>query len=271
MSLTDPKLSQKILNSAIDIKGKKLNPTPSIVIKSGRGWFSLKINDLWEYRELLYFLIWRDIKVLYKQTVIGVVWVILQPVLTMIIFSIIFGKLAGIPSDGIPYPIFTFAALLPWQFFSNSISHSGNSLISNEQLITKVYFPRLIIPAAAVLSGLLDFAISFIILLVMMFYYDLFPSINILLFPLFMLLTIITALGVSLWLAALNVQYRDIRYTIPFLIQFWLFATPVAYPISIIPEQWRLLYGLNPMTGVVEGFRWILLNKGENPDPLIFL
>lgn len=244
---------------------------PLVVIEPVSGWASLQLRSLWEYRELVYFLIWRDVKVRYKQTVLGAAWAILQPFLTMVVFSIFFGSFAGIPSDGIPYPLFAFSALLPWQFFSNSITQSGNSLVANQQLITKVYFPRLAIPIAAVSAGIFDFVIAFIVLLGMMFYYGIFPSINFLFMPLFFLLAVISSLGISLLLAALNVQYRDVHYTIPFLTQFWLFATPIAYPISIVPEQWRLLYGLNPMVGVVEGFRWTLLNKGNSPDIVIIV
>jgi lipopolysaccharide transport system permease protein len=244
---------------------------PSVVIEPVKGWASLQLKTLWEYRELLYFLVWRDVKVRYKQTFLGASWAILQPFLTMIVFSIFFGKLGGIPSDGIPYPIFAYTALLPWQFFSNAISQSGNSLISNQELITKVYFPRLVIPISAVAAGIVDFCIAFIILLAMMFYYGIFPSLAVLTLPLFLLITFISALAVSLWLAALNVRYRDVRHAIPFLTQFWLFATPIAYPVSIVPEQWRLIYGINPMVGVVEGFRWALLGQGNPPGSFVFV
>lgn len=244
---------------------------PFVIIQPVKGWASLQLKALWEYRELLYFLVWRDVKVRYKQTFLGASWAILQPFLTMIVFSIFFGKLGGIPSDGIPYPIFAYTALLPWQFFSNAISQSGNSLIANQELITKVYFPRLVIPIAAVAAGIVDFGIAFIILLAMMFYYGIFPSLAVLTLPLFLFITFIAALAVSLWLAALNVRYRDVRHAIPFLTQFWLFATPIAYPVSIVPEQWRLLYGINPMVGVVEGFRWALLGQGDPPGTFIFV
>jgi lipopolysaccharide transport system permease protein len=225
----------------------------------------------WEYRELLYFLSWRDIKVRYKQTVLGATWAIIQPFFTMIVFSLFFGKLAKVPSDGIPYPIFAYAALVPWTFFVNGLSQSSNSMVTNSNLIKKVYFPRLAIPLATVLSGVVDFVLAFIVLLGMMFYFGMLPTINILWLPLFLLLAFTTSLGVSLWLSAMNVQFRDVRYTIPFLTQFWLFATPIAYPSSLLSEPWRTLYGLNPMVGVVEGFRWALLGTDTAPGPIIMV
>ena len=234
---------------------------PTCYIRPQEGWASLSLKELWEYRELLYFLTWRDIKVRYKQTALGAAWAIIQPFFMMVVFSLFFGRLAHVPSDGIPYPIFVYCALLPWQLFAHSLTESSNSLVANERLISKVYFPRLCVPIAAVLGGLVDFAIAFVILLGMMAYYGLAPSLAIVTLPGFMVLCLATALGVGLWLSALNVQYRDVRYTINFLIQFWLFATPVAYPSSIVPERWRAIYGLNPMAGVVEGFRWALLGK----------
>lgn len=239
------------------------------VISPSRGWISLKLSELWEYRELLYFLTWRDIKVRYKQTAIGAAWAIIQPFFAMVVFSIFFGQLAKIPSDGIPYPIFTYCALLPWQLFAHALNESSNSLVTNQGLITKVYFPRLIIPVAPVLAGLVDFGIAFLVLIGMMLFYGIIPTFAIVTLPLFLILAVATALSVGLWLSALNVQYRDVRYTIPFLTQFWLFATPVAYPSSLVPESWRALYGLNPMAGVVEGFRWALLGKAEGPGALI--
>jgi lipopolysaccharide transport system permease protein len=242
---------------------------PVLKIRPPKGWSSLGLEELWEYRELLYFLTWRDVKVRYKQTVLGAAWAIIQPFFMMVVFSLFFGKLGGIPSDGIPYPIFAFCALLPWQLFAHALSESSNSLIANERLITKVYFPRLIVPISAVLGGLVDFAIAFFILLGMMAYYGIRPTVMIITLPLFLLLAVMTALGVGLWLSALNVQYRDVRYTISFLTQFWLFATPVAYPSSIVPERWRWLYGLNPMAGVVEGFRWALLGKTKGPGLML--
>jgi len=239
------------------------------LIHPSRGWISLKLSELWEYRELLYFLTWRDIKVRYKQTAIGVAWAVIQPLFAMVIFSIFFGQLAKIPSDGIPYPIFAYCALLPWQLFSHALNESSNSLVANQGLITKVYFPRLIIPVAPVLAGLVDFGIAFLVLIGMMLYYGIMPTFAVFTIPLFLILAVATALSVGLWLSALNVEYRDVRYTIPFLTQFWLFATPVAYPSSLVPESWRALYGLNPMAGVVEGFRWALLGKAEGPGTLL--
>jgi len=232
---------------------------------------SLNLKELWEYHELTYFLVWRDIKVRYKQTAFGVAWAILQPFLTMVVFTIFFGRLAKVPSDGLPYPIFAFAALLPWQLFSNALTTSGNSLVANSDLITKVYFPRLIIPLSSTLAGLVDFCIAFFVLLGMMAYYGIVPTSAVVTLPLFVLLAIVTSLAISLWLSALNVRYRDVRFTIPFLTQFWLFLTPIAYPSSMVPEKWRLLYGLNPMAGVVEGFRWALLGKSNETGPLIIV
>jgi len=242
---------------------------PIFLIRPASSWSSIGLKELWEYRELLYFLVWRDVKVRYKQTALGAAWAIIQPLMMMVVFSLFFGYLARVPSDGIPYPIFTFCALLPWQLFAHALTESSNSLVANERLITKVYFPRLVVPIAAVLGGMVDFAVAFAILLVMMLYYGIVPTWALVTLPPFILLAIMTALGVGLWLSALNVQYRDVRYTIGFLIQFWLFATPVAYSSSIVPERWRPLYGLNPMAGVVEGFRWALLGKPEPPGALL--
>jgi len=242
---------------------------PRIFIQPSRGWVPLRLKELWEYRELLYFLVWRDVKVRYKQTVLGAAWAIIQPFFTMVVFSIFFGRLAGIPSDGLPYPIFAYCALLPWQLFSHAMTESGNSLVANQNLITKVYFPRLVIPISAVLAGLVDFGIAFLVLLGMMAYYGMAPTIAVVTLPLFILLAVSSALAVGLWLSALNVQYRDVRYTIPFLAQFWLFATPIAYPSSLVPEGWRVLYGLNPMAGVVEGFRWALLGTANAPGSML--
>ena len=240
-------------------------------IEPSRGWVALNLGDLWKYRELLYFLVWRDIKVRYKQTALGAAWAVLQPVLTMVVFSVFFGRLAQMPSDGLPYPLFAYSALLPWQLFAFALSESGNSLVANQRLITKVYFPRLVIPIAAVLAGLVDFAIAFLVLLGMMVYYQVVPTLAVLLLPLFLLLVLATALAVGLWLSALNVQYRDVRYVIPFLTQFWLFLTPIAYPSSLVPEWLRPLYALNPMVGVVEGFRWALLGTQNNAGALVFI
>lgn len=234
-----------------------------LTIEPPRGWAPLELNDLWRYRELLFFLTWRDIAVRYKQTILGVAWAILQPLLTMVIFSVIFGQLADLPSEGVPYPIFTYAALLPWQMFAFALTNSSNSLVGNQSLVSKVYFPRLVIPIASVLPGLIDFAFSFLVLVGMMIFYHIPFSPRILTLPLFILAALATAVAVGLWLSALNVQYRDIRYVLPFLTLVWQYATPVAYSATLIPPQWRLLYGLNPMTGVVEGFRWALLGSGE--------
>ena len=234
---------------------------PLVVVRPPSRWPSLRLGELWEYRDLLFILAWRDIKVRYKQTTLGVAWAVLQPLLTMVVFSLLFGGIAKLPSEGIPYPIFTFTALLPWQLFAYAMTESGNSLVANQQLITKVYFPRLVIPLGGVLSGLVDFAIAFLVLLGMMFFYHIPLSWNLLALPAFVFLAVLTALAVGIWLSALNVEYRDVRYTIPFLTQFWMFATPIAYSASLVPQAWRWLYSLNPMTGVVEGFRWALLGR----------
>jgi len=240
-------------------------------IEPSRGWVSLRLGELWKYRELLYFLVWRDIKVRYKQTALGAAWAVLQPLLTMIVLTVFFGRLAKIPSNGVPYPLFAYTALLPWQLFAFALTESANSLVGNQSLITKVYFPRLIVPLASVLAGLVDFGISFVVLLILMSYYRIVPTATIVVLPLFIILAVATALSVGLWLSALNVQFRDVRYTIPFLTQFWLFATPVAYPSSLVPERWRVWYGLNPMAGVVEGFRWALLGKARSPGTLLWV
>jgi lipopolysaccharide transport system permease protein len=247
-------------------------PTPRVPvvrIEPSRGWVSLRLAELWEYRELAYFLIWRDIKVRYKQTVLGAAWAIIQPISTMVVFAVFFGHLAKMPSDGVPYPIFAYAALVPWTFFANALTQASNSLVGSANLIKKVYFPRLVVPLASALSGIVDFALAFGVLLIMMAGYSVGFSLRLLWVPLFGLLTMTTALGVALWLSALNVEYRDVRYVVPFLTQFWLFATPVAYPSSLLSEPWRTVYGLNPMAGVVEGFRWALLNTGSAPGPML--
>jgi lipopolysaccharide transport system permease protein len=231
----------------------------------------LDLREIWHYRELLYFLAWRDVKVRYKQTVIGVLWIVLQPFLTMVIFSIIFGKLMNVPTNGEPYPVFSYAALLPWTFFSGALSRASASLVAEANLLSKVYFPRLILPFAAILSLLIDFAISFMILLGLLVFYGIPVGSAILALPLLLVLSFLTALGFGLWLSALNVKYRDVNYIIPFLIQFWFFLTPVAYPSSLIPEPWRFLYSLNPMTGVIEGFRWALLGQQTIPGAPILL
>lgn len=242
---------------------------PRIRLQRSDGWRALNLREIWQYRELLYFLSWRDIKVRYKQTLLGVLWAIIQPFFTMVVFSIFFGKLAKIPSDGIPYPIFAFAALVPWTLFANALTQSSNSLVQSANLLKKVYFPRLIIPISSVLAGTVDFLLAFILLLAMMLFYGILPTVNIVWLPFFLLLTCGTALGVGLWLSAMNVKFRDVRYTVPFLTQFWLFATPIAYPSSLLSDPWRTLYGLNPMAGVIEGFRWALLGTETAPGSLI--
>jgi lipopolysaccharide transport system permease protein len=254
-----------------DGQGLRSDELPELLITPGNRWIPLHLSELWEYRELLYFLVWRDIKVRYKQTALGAAWAVIQPLFMMLVFSLFFGRLAKVPSDGIPYPVFAFCALIPWQLFANALTESSNSLVGNQNLITKVYFPRLVIPIAAVLSGLVDFAIAFAILVGMMLYFGLVPDWSILVLPGFIALAVLTALAVGLWLSALNVQYRDVRYTMSFLVQFWLFATPVAYPSSLIPETWRALYGINPMAGVVEGFRWALLGKTSPPGAMLWV
>jgi lipopolysaccharide transport system permease protein len=241
---------------------------PVLRLERNDGWTSLKLGELWEYRELLYFLVWRDVKVRYKQTALGASWAIIQPFCTMVVFSLFFGRLAGMPSDGIPYPIFAYAALVPWTFFANGVTQSANSLVGSANLIKKVYFPRLTVPIATVLSDGLDFLLSFCVLIGMMWYFGVSPTSNAVFLPLFVLLGLATSLGVGLWLSALNVQYRDIRYVVPFITQFWMFATPIAYPSSLLSEPWRTVYGLNPMAGVVEGFRWALLGSGQAPGAM---
>jgi lipopolysaccharide transport system permease protein len=244
---------------------------PLIRIEPSKGWVPLKLYELWEYRELVYFLIWRDIKVRYKQTVLGASWAILQPFLTMVVFSLFFGRLAKIPSDGLPYPIFSYAALVPWTLFANGLRQASNSLVGSANLIKKVYFPRLALPVAVVLSGGLDFVLAFLVLLGMMLYYGVSPTINTLLLPLFLLLAFMTSLGVGLWFTAMNVQFRDVHYVVPFITQLWLFITPIAYPSSLLSEPWRTLYAINPMAGVVEGFRWVLLGTVTAAAPMVVI
>jgi lipopolysaccharide transport system permease protein len=243
---------------------------PEIVYEPSNGLIPINLRELWDYREVLYFLTWREFKVRYKQAALGVAWAILQPLLTMVIFSVIFGQLAKLPSDGTPYPVFSYVALLPWNFFASALTRAGISLVSNSNLITKVYFPRLLIPLSALTAGLVDFAISFVILLGLMIYYGIAPTWNVIWLPLLLLLAFITSLAVSLWLSALNVQFRDVQYAIPFLVQAWMYASPVAYSTGLIPAHglWRIIYGLNPMAGVIQGFRWALLG-GSPPDTLL--
>ena len=248
---------------------------PVQIIAPARGWVPIRLRELWEYRELLYFLIWREVKIRYKQAALGVAWAVLQPVLTMVIFSVVFGRFAGMPSDGLPYPVFAYCALLPWQLFTFALTESSNSVVANQRLITKVYFPRIMMPIAAVGVGLLDFAISFVVLLGLIGFYGAFFDIGVgaavWTVPLWTLLAVMTALGVGFWLSALNVKYRDIRYTVPFLSQLWFFATPVVYPSSIVPADWRFLFALNPMAGVVDGFRWALLGTARAPEPTVLI
>ena len=242
---------------------------PWIRIEPPHGLFELRVREVWAYRELLYFFVWRDLKVRYKQTVVGVAWVIIQPLLSMGVFTLFFGRLAKLPSDGLPYPVFYFAALAPWTYFSTALTTATNVVVENQRVITKVYFPRIILPLSSVMSGLVDFAIAFVVLLAMVLGYGLRPGAQAIWLPFLLLLALATALGVGLWLSALNALYRDVRYVMPFLVQFWMLASPVAYPSSLVPAKWRWLYGLNPMAGVIEGFRWALTGHGQPPGELM--
>ncbi len=254
-----------------------LTDIPVTIIRPSRGWVSLRLDEVWQFRELFYFFIWRDIKVRYKQTVLGAAWAIIVPFMNMVVFSLFFGRLADMPSDDIPYPLWNFAALVPWQFFTNGVNNSANSLVTNANMIKKIFFPRLVLPTAAAVSGIVDFILAFLVLLLMVLGYHVFNiagfsvslTLNVLWLPLFLLLAVTTSLGVGLWLSAMNVQFRDVRHVVPFLVQFWLFATPIAYPSSLIPEAWRVVYGLNPMAGGVEGFRWTLLNTPAPPGAML--
>jgi lipopolysaccharide transport system permease protein len=241
------------------------------IIRPSRGWRALNLRELWEYRELLYFLAWRDVKIRYKQTVMGATWAVIQPFFTMVVFSLFFGKLAKVPSDEIPYPIFSYAALVPWQFFASGLSQSSTRLVGSANLIRRVYFPRLVIPISAVLAGGVDFALAFAVLLGMMLFYGILPTAAVIWLPFLLLLALVTALGVGLWLTAMHVQFRDVRYLVPFLVQAWMFATPIAYPSSLLDEPWHTLYGINPMAGVVEGFRWALLGTETAPGPIVLV
>ncbi len=243
----------------------------TVRIEPPRGLFELRLDEVWAYRELLYFFVWRDVKIRYKQTAIGVLWVVLQPVLTMLVFTLFFGRLAKLPSQGLPYPVFYFAALVPWTYFSYALQSTTNVVVDNQRLITKVYFPRLILPISTALSGLVDFAIGFVVLSVFAFAYGILPTLAALWLPVLLLLALFTALGVGLWMSALNALYRDVRYVIPFAIQFWMFASPVAYPSTLVPERWRWLYGLNPMAGVIDGFRWALTGRGQPPGLILLV
>jgi len=248
-----------------------LAQSPVLRITPPARWWKISFRELWEYRELLYFFVWRDIKIRYKQTAIGAAWAVLQPLLTMIVFTLFFGKLAHVPSEGLPYPIFYYSALLTWMYFATSLQNATNTIVENQRVITKVYFPRLALPLSSVLSGLVDFGVSFLMFAAMLAYYGIRPTPAALWVPAFLMLALLTAFGVGLWLAALNAIYRDVRYVLPFLVQFWMFASPVAYPGTLVPERWRWLYGLNPMAGVIEGFRWSLTGHGVRPGRLMFI
>lgn len=248
---------------------KRLSALPTTRIEPMRGGIELRLGELWRYRELLYFFVWRDVKVRYKQTAIGVLWVILQPLLSMLVFTLFFGRLAKLPSQGLPYPVFYFAALVPWIYFSTSLLSVTNIVVDNQRVITKVYFPRLILPVSAALSGLVDFSIGFVVLVIFTMSYGIRPGPSVLLLPLFLVLAFLTVMGIGLWLSALNALYRDVRYLIPFIVQFWLLASPVAYPSSMVPERYRWLYGLNPMAGVIDGFRWALTGRGQAPSTVL--
>jgi lipopolysaccharide transport system permease protein len=245
------------------------NAPATVRIEPSRGWLELRLGEVWQYRELLYFFVWRDVKIRYKQTAIGVVWVVLQPLLTMLVFTLFFGRLAKLPSLGLPYPIFYFAAVVPWMYFSSALQNCTNVVVDNQRVITKVFFPRLILPISAVLSGLVDFAIGFVVLVIFTLAYGFHPTLAALWLPGLLLLAVMTALGVGLWTSALNALYRDVRYVIPFLVQFWMLASPVAYPSALVPARWRWLYGLNPMAGVIDGFRWAMTGHGQAPGMLL--
>lgn len=265
-----------MLNTPPTVSSTPAVPEPAaqeeIVLRPSTGWVSLRLRELWKYRELAAFLVWRDVKVRYQQTVLGVAWAFVQPFFTMLVFSLFFGSLGGMADKlpaGLPYPLFAFAGLVVWSFFAFALTHGADSLVTSANLIKKVYFPRLILPLAAVGAGAVDFLVALLTLGGMMAYYGFAPGWQIVFLPVFAVLTVVTSLGIGLWLSALNVQFRDVRYTLPFLTQLWLFATPIAYPAAIVPERWRTLYGLNPMVGVVEGFRWSLLGVGDPPGPML--
>lgn len=267
--MTSTKNPESLASKAGSYPGFK-SSLPMFTIRPPHGWISLGLRELWEYRELLYFLTWRDIKVRYKQTAVGAAWAIIQPFCTMVVFTLFFGRLAKIPSEGVPYPIFSYTALLPWTFFAQAMNQSANSLVGSANLLTKVYFPRLGIPLSAALTPLVDFIIAFSVLVGMMFFYQIYPTAAVVWIPVFLLLAFAASIGVGLWLSAVAVQYRDVRYIIPFLTQLWLFATPVIYPSGMLQGRWRIILGLNPMTGVVEGFRWGLLGIGDAPGGMIW-
>ena len=250
-------------------KADQLDAPPRLRIQASSGWGSLGLPELWAHRELVYFFVWRDLKVRYKQTALGAGWAILQPLATMLVFSLFFGRLAKMPSDGIPYPVFSYAALVPWMFFVNALTQGSNSLVANGHLLTKVYFPRLALPISSLVAGGIDFILSFVGLVALMTYFGVPMTPRVVFLPGFMLLALVTSLGVALWLAAVNVQFRDVRHTVPFLTQFWMFATPIAYPSSLLAEPWRTVFAINPMVGVVEGFRWSLLGVATAPGPMV--
>jgi lipopolysaccharide transport system permease protein len=257
-----------VTQSSIDIPFHS-GTSVTIRIEPPRGFFELRLREVWAYRELLYFFVWRDVKIRYKQTAIGVIWVVLQPVLNMLVFTLFFGRLAKLPSEGLPYPVFYFAALVPWTYFAYALQMTTNVVVDNQHLITKVYFPRLILPISSALSGLVDFSIGFVVLAIFTIAYGIPPTLAALWLPALLALAVFTALGVGLWLSALNALYRDVRYVIPFLIQFWMFASPVVYPSTLVPPRWRWLYGLNPMAGVIDGFRWAITGRGKAPNLLL--
>ena len=244
--------------------------TDVVTIQPVKGLVGLNLKEIWHYRELIYFLSWRDLKVRYKQSVLGILWAILQPMMSMVVFTIFFGNLAKVPSDGIPYPIFSYAALVPWTFFSSALNVSARSMLANGGMISKIYFPRIIVPMASILANFVDFLIAFVILVAMMFFYHIIPTLNMLWLPLFLLLSVITAMGVGLWLSALVVMYRDFGYLLGYISTFWQYISPVIYSSSLVPAKWRLLFSLNPMTGVIEGFRWALLGTVRVVSPLMF-
>jgi lipopolysaccharide transport system permease protein len=271
-SVTTPPPAGRVLAAGQpDALALSAGAVPVVHIAPPRGWFELRFRELWEYRELLYFFVWRDVKVRYKQTVIGVAWVILQPLMTMGVFTIFFGRLAKLPSQGLPYPVFYFAALVPWAYFAQALSNCTNIVVANQHVITKVYFPRLILPLAAVCSGVVDLAIGFVVMILLTLGFGIHPPVTVVLLPVFMILAVLTALGVGLWTSALNALYRDVASIIPFVVQFWMLASPVAYPSSLVPVRWRWLYGLNPMAGVIDGFRWALTGHGQPPRPMLFV
>ncbi len=267
MAILEPSTSVNDASAVSSVPDSIHEPT---IIEARKGWWHFNWRDLWDYRELLFFLVWRDIKVRYKQTLLGASWALIQPTLQLVVFTIIFGRLAGVNTNGIPYPLFNLAGLLPWQFFANTVAQAANSLVGSASIVRKVYFPRLAIPTASVLAGTVDFGLSFLILLALMFWYQWAPTPAVFLLPLFMLLGMITALGVGFWLSAINARYRDVRHATPFLIQLWLFATPVVYPSNLIEGHWQIVYALNPMVSVVEGFRWALLGT-QPPSLLMFI